>query len=88
MKFQICLIHSCMFVRELICIAGAEAVRTLKSEVGIRRYMLKKDAMNIQTYMMNCGKRLIVQRLLPNNIIRMNFSNICEELVWENMRQD
>lgn len=39
-----------------------------KSEVGIQKYMLEHKLISKPTFVMNCGKRLIVQKLLPNKI--------------------
>lgn len=42
--------------------------RYFKSEIGIQKLMLKNKMINYSTYMNNCIKRFIIQRLLPNNI--------------------
>lgn len=39
-----------------------------KSEIGIQKLMLKKKMIGRGTYIMNCGKRLIVEKLMPNKI--------------------
>lgn len=39
-----------------------------KSEIGIQKLMLEKKMIDYGTYVMNCGKRLIVEKLLPNRI--------------------
>lgn len=42
--------------------------RYYKSEKAIQKYMLSHKIITLPTYMMNCGKRFIVERLLPNRI--------------------
>ena len=39
-----------------------------KSEVGIQKLMFEKKMISPGTYIMNCGKRLIVEKLMPNKI--------------------
>ena len=39
-----------------------------KSEVGLQRLMLEKGIIDKPTYMMNCAKRFIVQRMMPNKV--------------------
>ena len=39
-----------------------------KSEIGIQKLMLEKKMIGRGTYIMNCGKRLIVEKLMPNII--------------------
>ena len=39
-----------------------------KSEIGIQKLMLEKGIINKPTYAMNCAKRFIVQKALPNSI--------------------
>ncbi len=39
-----------------------------KSEIDIQKYMLKNQMINKRTYIINCGKRFIVERLLPNTV--------------------
>ncbi len=39
-----------------------------KSEIGLQKYMLKNKIIGYRLYLINCLKRLIVQRLLPNKI--------------------
>ena len=39
-----------------------------RSEIGIQKFMLKKKMIGIPTFMMNCAKRLIVEKLMPNRI--------------------
>lgn len=39
-----------------------------KSEIGIQKYMLDHKMISRPTFIMNCGKRLVVQKLLPNKI--------------------
>lgn len=39
-----------------------------KSEVRIQRLMLEKEIIDKPTYLSNCAKRFIVQKMLPNNI--------------------
>lgn len=39
-----------------------------KSEVGLQRFMLEKGIIDRPTYMMNCAKRLIVQKMMPNSV--------------------
>lgn len=39
-----------------------------KSEIGIQKFLLKNGVINVFTYFMNCVKRLIVQKLLPNRL--------------------
>ena len=39
-----------------------------KSEVGIQKLMLKNGLIDRPTYMSNCTKRFIVQKMLPNSV--------------------
>lgn len=39
-----------------------------RSEIGIQRLMLNERMINYFTFLMNCGKRLIVEKCLPNKI--------------------
>lgn len=39
-----------------------------QSEVAIQRFMLEKGIIGYSTYLINCWKRLIVERFLPNKI--------------------
>lgn len=39
-----------------------------RSEIGIQRLMLEKKMIDVPTYLMNCGKRLVVEKFMPNRI--------------------
>ena len=39
-----------------------------KSEIGIQKLMLEKKIIGYGTYVINCGKRLIVEKFMPNRI--------------------
>lgn len=39
-----------------------------KSEVAIQKLMLDEKIIDFPTYMMNCGKRFIVEKILPNKM--------------------
>ena len=39
-----------------------------KSEIGIQKLMLEKKIIGYSTFIMNCGKRLIVEKLMPNKL--------------------
>lgn len=39
-----------------------------KSEIGIQKLMLEKGIIDKPTYILNCAKRFVVQKMLPNNI--------------------
>ena len=42
--------------------------RYFKSEIGIQRLMFEKSMIGLGTYIVNCGKRLIVEKLMPNKV--------------------
>ena len=50
-----------------------------KSEIGIQKLMLKKKIIGIPTFMMNCGKRLIVEKLMPNRLRGWVFQKFARE---------
>lgn len=50
-----------------------------RSEIGIQKYMLKKGMIGIPTYVINCGKRLIVEKLMPNKIRGWVFQKFARE---------
>lgn len=39
-----------------------------KSEIGIQKLMLEKKVIGYGTYLSNCAKRLVVERLMPNKV--------------------
>ena len=39
-----------------------------RSEIGIQKFMLENKLIDCRTYMMNCLKRFIVQKLMPNKV--------------------
>ncbi len=39
-----------------------------KSEIDIQKLMLQKGLINFGTFFMNCGKRLVVEKILPNKV--------------------
>lgn len=42
--------------------------RYFKSEIGIQRMMLEKGIIDRPTYLSNCAKRFILQKMMPNNV--------------------
>lgn len=50
-----------------------------KSEVGIQKLMLDKKIIGNGTYLINCGKRLIVEKLLPNKVRGWVFQKFARE---------
>ena len=50
-----------------------------KSEIGIQKLMLEKNMIGYGTYIMNCGKRLIVEKLMPNKIRGWVFQKFARE---------
>lgn len=50
-----------------------------KSEIGIQKVMLEKNMIGYGTYIMNCGKRLIVEKLMPNKIRGWVFQKFARE---------
>ena len=50
-----------------------------KSEVGIQQLMLKKGMIGRTTYISNCAKRFIVQKMLPNSIRGWVFKRFARE---------
>lgn len=50
-----------------------------KSEIGIQKLMLEKKMIDIGTYVMNCGKRLVVEKILPNRIRGWVFQKFARE---------
>lgn len=42
--------------------------RYFKSEISIQKLMLEKGMIDFQTYVSNCSKRFVVQKILPDNI--------------------
>ena len=39
-----------------------------KSEIGIQKFMLDKKMIGCGTYLINCGKRLMVEKLMPDKL--------------------
>lgn len=39
-----------------------------KSEIDIQKFMLQKGLIKFGTFFMNCGKRLVVEKLMPNRV--------------------
>ena len=54
-------------------------VRYFQSEAKLQRYMLQKRVINLPTYIMNVGKRLIVQVLMPNSMRSWAFKNFARK---------
>jgi glycosyltransferase involved in cell wall biosynthesis len=54
-------------------------VKYFKSEAKLQKYMLDRKIINISTYLMNVGKRFIVQVLLPNKIRGWVFRKFARE---------
>jgi hypothetical protein len=52
-----------------------------KSEIGLQKYMRKKKIIGFSTYVSNCCKRFIIQRLLPNSIRGWVFRNFARKKV-------
>ncbi|MCM1224284.1 MAG: glycosyltransferase [Lachnospiraceae bacterium] len=50
-----------------------------KSEIGIQKLMLEKNMIGIPTFIMNCAKRLIVEKLMPNRIRGWVFQTFARE---------
>lgn len=50
-----------------------------KSEIGIQKLMLEKKMIGYGTYLSNCGKRLIVEKLMPNKIRGWVFQKFARE---------
>lgn len=50
-----------------------------RSEIGIQKLMLKKKMIDFPTYLMNCGKRLIVEKLMPNKLRGWVFQKFARE---------
>ena len=50
-----------------------------KSEIGIQKLMLEKEMIGYGTYIMNYGKRLIVQKIMPNRIRGWIFQKFARE---------
>ena len=53
--------------------------RYFKSEIGIQKLMLEKKLIGYGTYVSNCGKRLIVEKLMPNRIRGWVFRKFARE---------
>lgn len=49
--------------------------RYFESEKGLQDYMLKNRMINVPTYLMNVGKRFVIQKLLPNKLRGWVFRN-------------
>ena len=39
-----------------------------QSEIGIQKFMLENHVIGYMTFLANCGKRFIIQKVLPNNL--------------------
>ena len=50
-----------------------------KSEVGIQKLMLEKGLIDKPTYMSNCAKRFVVQKMLPNSVRGWVFKKFARE---------
>lgn len=50
-----------------------------RSEMGIQKLMLDKKMIDFPTYLMNCGKRLIVEKLMPNRVRGWVFQRFARE---------
>ncbi len=50
-----------------------------RSEMGIQKLMLDKKMIDFPTYLMNCGKRLIVEKLMPNRLRGWVFQRFARE---------
>lgn len=53
--------------------------RYFKSEMGIQRLMLEKKLIGFGTYLDNCAKRLVVEKLLPNRVRGWVFRKFARE---------
>ena len=56
-------------------------LRYFQSEAKLQRYMLQKRVINLPTYIMNVGKRLIVQVLMPNSMRSWAFKNFARKKI-------
>lgn len=50
-----------------------------KSEVGIQKFMLEKKLIDRRTYLSNCAKRLLVEKMMPNRIRGWVFQKFARE---------
>ena len=50
-----------------------------KSEIGIQKLMLENGIIDMPTFVLNCAKRLVVQKILPNNIRGWVFKTFARE---------
>ncbi len=50
-----------------------------KSEVSIQKLMLEKGIIDRPTYVSNCAKRFIVQKMLPNSVRGWVFKKFARE---------
>lgn len=50
-----------------------------KSEMGIQKLMLDNKIIDYPTYLMNCVKRLIVEKIMPNKIRGWIFQKFARE---------
>ena len=50
-----------------------------KSEIGIQKFMLEKKMIGYGTFAMNCFKRLIVEKILPNKLRSWVFKKFARE---------
>lgn len=53
--------------------------RYFKSEIGIQKLMLDKKIIGFHTYLINCGKRLVVEKLLPDKVRGWVFQKFARE---------
>lgn len=56
-------------------------IKYFKSEASLQKYMLKNKIISLPTYIVNVGKRLIVQVLLPNKLRGWVFKKFARKTV-------
>ena len=54
--------------------------RYFESEIGLQKLMLNRKMISLGTFVMNCGKRFIIQRVLPNKIRGLVFRMFAREM--------
>ena len=50
-----------------------------RSEIEIQKLMLRKNLIGYVTFLMNCGKRLVVEKLMPNRVRGWVFQKFARE---------
>ena len=50
-----------------------------RSEIEIQKLMLRKNLIGYGTFLMNCGKRLVVEKLMPNRVRGWVFQKFARE---------